>query len=118
MPAVYQPFLIQISSMMLVWLDPESDKMPNWLYLTLEQGVDTSGTETKGTVLIKSAEELQNYSTSEEKRIEEHIKVSTKLLRKFLTSGCMLWHMILYFPPSIQCTKWLAYRFHRHIAII
>lgn len=26
------------------------------------QGVDTSGTETKGTVLIKNAEELQNYA--------------------------------------------------------
>jgi T-complex protein 1 subunit theta len=26
------------------------------------QGVDTTGTETKGTVLIKSAEELENYS--------------------------------------------------------
>lgn len=26
------------------------------------QGVDTSSTDTKGTVLIKSAEELENYS--------------------------------------------------------
>lgn len=26
------------------------------------QGVDTSGPETKGTVLIKSAEELESYS--------------------------------------------------------
>lgn len=38
------------------------------------QGVDTTSTETKGTVLIRSAEELENYSKSEEARIEEVIK--------------------------------------------
>ncbi|EFN58038.1 hypothetical protein CHLNCDRAFT_34430 [Chlorella variabilis] len=38
------------------------------------QGVDTSSTETKGTVLIRSAEELEGYSRSEENRIEEIIK--------------------------------------------
>lgn len=38
------------------------------------QGVDTASTETKGTVLIRSAEELENYSKSEEARIEEIIK--------------------------------------------
>lgn len=38
------------------------------------QGVDTSSTETKGTVLIRNAEELENYSKGEETRIEEIIK--------------------------------------------
>lgn len=38
------------------------------------QGVDTSSTETKGTVLIRSAAELENYSKGEESRIEEIIK--------------------------------------------
>ncbi|KIZ00318.1 T-complex protein 1 subunit theta [Monoraphidium neglectum] len=38
------------------------------------QGVDTTGTETKGTVLIKSAEELENYSRTEEAKLEEYIK--------------------------------------------
>jgi len=36
--------------------------------------VDTAGTETKGTVLIKSAEDLETYSASEEKKMEEYIK--------------------------------------------
>jgi hypothetical protein len=30
--------------------------------MTVPQGVDTAGPETKGTVLIKSAEELESYS--------------------------------------------------------
>ncbi|GAB4819631.1 hypothetical protein N2152v2_006677, partial [Parachlorella kessleri] len=38
------------------------------------QGVDTTSTETKGTVLIRSAEELEGYSRGEEDRIEEVIK--------------------------------------------
>ncbi|PSC71471.1 T-complex theta subunit [Micractinium conductrix] len=38
------------------------------------QGVDASSTETKGTVLIRSAEELEGYSRGEEARIEEIIK--------------------------------------------
>lgn len=38
------------------------------------QGVDTSGPETKGTVLITSAEELTNYSRSEEDKLESYIK--------------------------------------------
>lgn len=65
---------VEIFVAMLIKWEDDPDK------LVLGQGVDTSGTETKGTVLIKSAEELENYSVSEEKRIEEHIKVRTKLL--------------------------------------
>ena len=38
-------------------------------------GVDSNTTETKGTVLIKSAEELESYSASEEASLEAHIKV-------------------------------------------
>ncbi|ELU09284.1 hypothetical protein CAPTEDRAFT_170370 [Capitella teleta] len=36
--------------------------------------LDLMQTETKGTVLIKSAQELLDYSTGEEKQVEEHIK--------------------------------------------
>lgn len=36
--------------------------------------VDTSATETKGTVLIRSAEELESYTESEEKAMEKYIK--------------------------------------------
>jgi T-complex protein 1 subunit theta len=32
-------------------------------------GVDTSATETKGTVLIHSAEQLENYSKTEEAKV-------------------------------------------------
>ena len=38
------------------------------------QGFDTAGTETKGTVLIKNADELLNYAKTEEARMEEIVK--------------------------------------------
>ena len=51
------------------------------------QGVDTSGPETKGTVLIKSAEELENYSKSEEKQLEQYIKAIADSGAKVVVSG-------------------------------
>lgn len=51
------------------------------------QGVDTSGPETKGTVLIKSAEELENYSKSEEKQLESYIKAISDSGVKVVVSG-------------------------------
>jgi T-complex protein 1 subunit theta len=36
----------------------------------VSQAVDTSATETKGTVLIESAEQLETYAHSEEKKME------------------------------------------------
>jgi len=38
------------------------------------QGVDTAATETKGTVLIENAAQLESYSRSEEDKMEEYIK--------------------------------------------
>jgi hypothetical protein len=38
------------------------------------QGIDTSSTDTKGTVLIKTAAELEGYSKGEENKLEEYIK--------------------------------------------
>ena len=38
------------------------------------QAVDTSATETKGTVLIESAAQLESYAHSEEAKMEEYIK--------------------------------------------
>lgn len=38
------------------------------------QGVDSAGTETKGTVLLTSAEELQTYHRSEEDKLESYVK--------------------------------------------
>merc|ERR1712187_88351 len=38
------------------------------------QGIELSGTETKGTVLLESAEPLMNYTKGEESRMDEFIK--------------------------------------------
>merc|ERR1719335_683888 len=38
------------------------------------QGIELSGTETKGTVLLESAEQLMNYTKGEESRMDEFIK--------------------------------------------
>ncbi|KAF2288225.1 hypothetical protein GH714_005172 [Hevea brasiliensis] len=45
-------------------------------------GVDTSATETKGTVLIHSAEQLENYAKTEEAKVEELIKAVADLAPK------------------------------------
>ncbi|KAL5709990.1 T-complex protein 1 subunit theta [Ranunculus cassubicifolius] len=50
-------------------------------------GVDTSATETKGTVLINSAEQLENYAKTEEAKVEELIKVVADSGAKVVVSG-------------------------------
>jgi len=61
------------------------------------QGVDTSGTETKGTVLIKSAEELENYSRSEETKLEEYVKGIAASGAKVVVSGGAIGEMAMHF---------------------
>lgn len=61
------------------------------------QGIDTAGTETKGTVLIKSAEELENYSKSEENRLEELIKGIADSGAKVVVSGGSIGEMAMHF---------------------
>jgi len=61
------------------------------------QGVDTSGPETKGTVLIKSAEELENYSKSEESKLEEYIKGIADTGAKVVVSGGNIGEMAMHF---------------------
>ncbi|KAL4533209.1 hypothetical protein Ndes2526A_g08653 [Nannochloris sp. 'desiccata'] len=51
------------------------------------QAVDTSATETKGTVLIRSAEELEGYSKGEESKVEEAIKAIADTGAKIIVSG-------------------------------
>ena len=55
-------------------------------------GVDTNTTETKGTILIKSAEELESYASSEEAKLESYIKVekTTKQPCAKWSSGCRI----------------------------
>ncbi|RZC69784.1 hypothetical protein C5167_032932 [Papaver somniferum] len=60
-------------------------------------GVDTSATETKGTVLIHSAEQLENYGNTEEAKIEELIKSVADLGAKVIVSGAAVGEMALHF---------------------
>ncbi|XP_061374024.1 T-complex protein 1 subunit theta [Gastrolobium bilobum] len=60
-------------------------------------GVDTSATETKGTVLIHTAEQLENYSKSEEAKVEELIKAVADSGAKVIVSGAAVGEMALHF---------------------
>lgn len=60
-------------------------------------GVDTSATETKGTVLIHSAEQLENYSKTEEAKVEELIKAVADSGAKVIVSGAAVGDMALHF---------------------
>ena len=61
------------------------------------QGVDTLGTETKGTVLINSAEELEGYSQGEEDKVEAAIKELADAGIKVVASGGSFGEMALHF---------------------
>ncbi|XP_039010178.1 T-complex protein 1 subunit theta-like [Hibiscus syriacus] len=60
-------------------------------------GVDTSATETKGTVLIHSAEQLENYAKTEEARVEELIKAVADSGAEVIVSGGPVGEMALHF---------------------
>lgn len=60
-------------------------------------GVDTTATETKGTVLIHSAEQLENYAKTEEARVEELIKAVADSGAKVIVSGGAVGEMALHF---------------------
>ncbi|XVF31232.1 hypothetical protein REPUB_Repub16aG0127700 [Reevesia pubescens] len=60
-------------------------------------GVDTSATETKGTVLIHSAEQLENYAKTEEAKVEELIKAVADSGAKVIVSGGAIGEMALHF---------------------
>ncbi|KAJ8493095.1 hypothetical protein OPV22_014816 [Ensete ventricosum] len=60
-------------------------------------GVDTSATETKGTVLIQSAEQLENYAKTEEAKVEELIKAVAESGAKVIVSGAAVGDMALHF---------------------
>lgn len=61
------------------------------------QAVDTSGTETKGTVLIKSGEELEGYAKSEEAKVEEAIRAIAESGAKVVVSGASFGEMAMHF---------------------
>ncbi|XP_024991070.1 T-complex protein 1 subunit theta-like [Cynara cardunculus var. scolymus] len=60
-------------------------------------GVDTTATETKGTVLIHSAEQLENYAKTEEAKVEELIKAVADSGANVIVSGVAVGEMALHF---------------------
>ncbi|XVE62909.1 hypothetical protein DITRI_Ditri06bG0157200 [Diplodiscus trichospermus] len=60
-------------------------------------GVDTSATETKGTVLIHTAEQLEKYAKTEEAKVEELIKAVVDSGAKVIVSGGAVGEMALHF---------------------
>jgi T-complex protein 1 subunit theta len=59
--------------------------------------IDISSTETKGTVLIKSAEELKNFSRGEEELLEKQIKSIVDTGVKVVVCGGKVGEMALHF---------------------
>nr|CAD7598683.1 unnamed protein product [Timema genevievae] len=59
--------------------------------------VDNSQTETKGTVLIKSADELMNFSRGEENQLEEQIKAIAASGANVIVSGAKFGDMALHY---------------------
>jgi|Transcript_18690 T-complex protein 1 subunit theta len=61
------------------------------------QGVEASSTETKGTVLIESAEQLEGYSRSEEDKMEAYVKSIYDAGARVVVSGSSISEMALHF---------------------
>jgi T-complex protein 1 subunit theta len=60
-------------------------------------GIDIAKTDTKDTVMLKNADELLNYSKSEEKAIEEIIQKISKSGAKVVVSGGAVGEMAMHF---------------------
>ncbi|KAH0983048.1 hypothetical protein GBA52_010225 [Prunus armeniaca] len=60
-------------------------------------GVDTSAIETKETVLIHTADQLENYAKTEEAKVEELIKAVADSGVKVIVSGAAVGEMALHF---------------------
>lgn len=65
-------------------------------------GLEASSTEAKGTVLIKSAEELLNYNKSEEKKMEEIIEGIASTGVKVVIANGSISEMALHFLDKFQ----------------
>ncbi|GFP91834.1 T-complex protein 1 subunit theta [Phtheirospermum japonicum] len=72
-------------------------RMENAKVAVFAGGVDTTATETKGTVLIHSAEQLENYAKTEEAKVEELIKSVADSGAKIIVSGSAVGEMALHF---------------------
>ncbi|KAK4413105.1 T-complex protein 1 subunit theta [Sesamum alatum] len=72
-------------------------RMENAKVAVFVGGVDTTATETKGTVLIHNAEQLENYAKTEEAKVEEIIKAVADSGAKVIVSGAAVGEMALHF---------------------
>lgn len=61
------------------------------------QGIDTSSTETKGTVLIQDAKELTEYSRSEENKLGQLIQAVADSGAKVVVAGAAIGEMAMHF---------------------
>lgn len=70
-------------------------------------GIEASGTEAKGTVLMKNAEDLKGYNKSEELKMEEIIKSIADTGTKVVVSGGTVSEMALHFIEryNMVCIK-------------
>ena len=70
-------------------------------------GIEASGTEAKGTVLMKNADDLKGYNKSEETKMEEIIKSIADTGTKIIVSGGSISEMALHFIEryNMVCIK-------------
>lgn len=70
-------------------------------------GVEASGTEAKGTVLMKTAQDLKGYNVSEENKMEEIIKSIADAGTKVIVSGGTVSEMAMHFIEryGMMCLK-------------
>ena len=60
-------------------------------------GIDLARPETKGTVLIKNAEQLKNYSREEEKQMEKIVKEIADSGAKVVVSGAAISELAMHY---------------------
>lgn len=60
-------------------------------------GIDLAKPESKGTVLIKTAEQLKNYTLEEEKQMEKIVKEIADSGAKVVVSGAAISELALHF---------------------
>lgn len=70
-------------------------------------GIEASGTEAKGTVLMKNADDLKGYNKSEEVKMEEIIKSIADTGTKVIVSGGTVSEMAMHFIEryNMMCVK-------------
>ena len=70
-------------------------------------GIEASGTEAKGTVLMKDADDLMNYNKSEEAKMDEIIKAISETGTNLVVSGGTVSEMALHFIEKygMMCIK-------------